>query len=583
MYPAAIGSTMASITSAAAPLVSYFAAACLFVVAGCRPSEADQHVMVDGGGTGRADSSVDAIRNASELPDSLDAGAADGDVMCDASATADAAVDGAEPPHDDAGHLPFDGGVEDASDGDGGVEDVGDGAATSGTEFSRIVDWSVRKRLATTTGADIVLEEALVSLASVSPTPSRLVILDMGGAAVRSWSAPRETYISDFCVHPSGAASVVLLDRNGNVSLVRLNQDLAALGTLAVHDARVASDPHVSDAGALDLVANRLSEDAARIGGVGEDVVATVFTSWNSVIAYRASFSAVASAWAEPQRTLVEPPSPLTPNLPIGGSFDTFGAMTAWFRALLDVDEDGNTYVAVWASPRRIRDHVSVFADDLSPLPVDPNASSGRDADVLLTKLDRDGARLWSRVLGTANEDEPYALCARNGTAAVVGRARRSPGFDNTFWDVFIAVTSSSGASRGARTIALDNSSIALAVDSLPKDGWVLGGSDHWTQNPDGLSIVSFGAKLLLELPSLAAEPIRLPLPSGPRHNEIRTVRVSGSRFAFGGHEDGPITHTGDADVGQIRSTGVLGTALDSRGNEQLMKYPTQVEHGARL
>ena len=119
--------------------------------------------------------------------------------------------------------------------------------------------------------------------------------------------------------------------------------------------------------------------------------------------------------------------------------------------------------------------------------------------------------------------------------------------------------------SAGTRTIALDASSIALAVDALPNGGWVLGGSDGWTQNRDGLSILSFGAKLLLELPSLAADPIRVPLAAGPRHNEIRTVRVAGGRVAFGGHEDGPITHTGDADVGQIRATGVLGTVLAPR------------------
>jgi hypothetical protein len=294
-----------------------------------------------------------------------------------------------------------------------------------------------------------------------------------------------------------------------------------------------------------------------RIASSGEDVWLTVFTSWNSVIAYHASFTS--GTWSAPRRTLIEPPVGLTPNLPIGGSFDTFGAETAWFRPLIDVDEDGNAFVAVWANPRRVREHAALFQDGLTPLPIDPNGVPNHDSDVLLTKVAPNGARVWSRVVGTEHEDEPYALRARRGAVAVVGRSRRMPGFDNTFWDVLVAITSADGVPLGARAIALDQSSIALAVDSLAEGSWVLGGSDGWAQNPDGLSILTFGSKLLLELPSLAAGPVRIPLPAGPRHNEIRTVRVDGASVSFGGHEDGPITHSGDGDLTQIRATGVLG------------------------
>ena len=181
-----------------------------------------------------------------------------------------------------------------------------------------------------------MLTDLAERLSETEPESSSSAIAARAG---RSWTAPDGTYISDFCVHASGAASAVLLGAGGSVSLVRLDENLVPLKTVQVHDPDIAEDPHVTDAGALDLVANQLTLDGARIASVGEDVVAAVFTSWNSVIAYRASFSN--GAWSEPQRTLVEPPVPLLPNLPIGGSFDTFGAMTAWFRCLLDVDEDG--------------------------------------------------------------------------------------------------------------------------------------------------------------------------------------------------------------------------------------------------
>jgi len=44
-------------------------------------------------------------------------------------------------------------------------------------------------------------------------------------------------------------------------------------------------------------------------------------------------------------------------------------------------------------------------------------------------------------------------------------------------------------------------------VDGVPGGGWLVGGSEGWSQNPEGLSILSFGSKLLLELPTPDADP----------------------------------------------------------------------------
>jgi hypothetical protein len=231
--------------------------------------------------------------------------------------------------------------------------------------------------------------------------------------------------------------------------------------------------------------------------------------------------------------------------------------MDAWFRPVLDVDSEGNAYVAIWASPRRIQRHATAFADHLLPLSTAPD--SALDSDILLTKVDRSGARAWSRVVGTAHEDEPYALRATSDSVAVVGRARRNPGFDNTSWDAFISVSSSLGEPLGTRVFQLSNSSILLGVDQLGGGGFVVGGSEGWAQNPDGLSVLSFGSKLLLELPTLDGDPVRLPVAGGPRHNEIRSVVAGAGFVAFAGHEDGPVMHTGDGDPGQIHATGIVG------------------------
>jgi hypothetical protein len=213
--------------------------------------------------------------------------------------------------------------------------------------------------------------------------------------------------------------------------------------------------------------------------------------------------------------------------------------------------------VAIWASPRRIQRHAAAFGDPLVPLSSAPE--SALDSDILLTKVDRGGARAWSRVVGTAHEDEPYAIRACADSVAIVGRARRNPGFDNTSWDAFITVSSAEGEPLGTRVLQRDGSSILLGVDRLGDGGWVVGGSDGWAQNPDGLSVLTFGSKLLLELPALDGTPLEVPLAPGPRHGEVRSVVADAGFVSFAGHEDGPVMHTGDADPAQIHATGVVG------------------------
>jgi hypothetical protein len=431
------------------------------------------------------------------------------------------------------------------------------GVRVAGPSLLRLPSWSVRKHLRPDENTDVVLEEVLAGFGAAVPGQMRIRRLSGQSAPERSWTAPAGSALADFCGHPSGAFSAILVAPDRTVVLQRLSADLSPSGTLVMRDPLIATDPHVTAGGALDLRAHALTNEAAQLASVDEAVVAAVSTSWNSVIAYRASFTG--GAWTEPQRTLIEPPAALTPFLPIGGSFDTFGAMVSWFRPLLDVDEAGNAYVAIWANPGRIRTHVLEFHDGLAPLPGDPLGPSVRDSDVLLTRMDRTGARVWSRVVGTTNEDEPYALRVHAGDVAVAGRARRFPGFDNRTWDAFLTVVSSSGAFRGARVFGLDGSGIFLAVDALPGGGWVLAGSDGWAQNPEGLSVLAYGAKLLAVLPAIDGALARVALPAGPRHNEVRTVLARRDRLLFGGHEDGPIMHTGDADPRLIVATGVLG------------------------
>ncbi|HTS80512.1 MAG TPA: hypothetical protein VMH40_07930 [Myxococcaceae bacterium] len=438
----------------------------------------------------------------------------------------------------------------------GVVQGPGDGGTNpSGPSFERAPGWSLHRRMRSSDGRDVLFEEQLATFLVLVPGPSRIRRVDVDG--IVPWDAPEGLWIEDAALHPSGAVTAVLADDHFNVWLARLAPDLSLLQLAQLQDPDIVHDPF-PDGGTgtpapTTLTANPLPRDAIRVAADGEEAVVVVTTGFESVLLYHLGFS---TRWETPRRTLVVPVNLHLPFLPTGGSFDTFGAMWSSFRALLDVDQDGNVYVAYWANHHTLQALSAFTGEELHPIAT--NAFS-QDSDVLLEKLDRTGTHLWSRVIGTENEDEPYAVRATVDAVAVVGRSRRFPGFDNTFWDAFVSISAADGTLGSSRALQLEASSILLAVDGLPDGGWLAGGSEGWSQNPDGLSVLTFGTKLLLALPTPDADPVRLALPAGPRHNEVRTVVGGRDQVWFGGHEDGPVMHTGDGDLSQIHATGVLG------------------------
>jgi hypothetical protein len=403
----------------------------------------------------------------------------------------------------------------------------------------------------------VILEETLGALDEVAPGPRRVRSIDRVTFAERVWEPGPSLRIADVALHPSGALSLALVDEDHRIAVVRLDADLVPLAEAPLVDAQAATDPMqiLGEPDITDLRANYFTADAVRVAPSGEELVVAVLTWRESVVAYR--LRVVDGAWTQAWRALVEPALVVTPFLPIGGSFDTFGAIVAWFRPSLATDGRGNAYVAIWAGQKRIPAHAMVFGDGVEPL---PHVSFLRDSDVLLTKVDPSGTRLWTRVIGTSNEDEPYALAAADDEAVVVGRSRRNPGEDNSQWDPWLAAVDGSGALIASRTLPFDASGIFLGVAVDGAGAIVAGGSDGWQQNPEGLSIFTYGAKLLVALPRADGEPTRIPLPAGPRHNEVNSVISTPDTVWYAGHEDGPLTHSGDGDRAEIHATGVVGT-----------------------
>lgn len=411
-------------------------------------------------------------------------------------------------------------------------------------------------RIAVSPARVVLLEETLAGLEHYAPGPRRVRAIDRRTFAETTWEPAAPARIADAVVHPSGAVSLALVDDERRVTMVRLDSNLVPVATSALLDPEIASDPPISASPPTELLASGFTAEAVRVGALGEDLLVAVFTPNNSLIAYRQR--AEAGAFTQTWRALIEPTTGLTPFLPIGGSYDTFGAIVAWFRPGLATDGKGNAYLAVWATASRMRIHNDVFGDDQKLLFSGPGEN---DSDVLLTKIDGAGKRLWTRVVGSRYEDEPYALAAAADEVVVVGRSRRNPGHDNSQWDPWLAALDGSGRLLVSRTLPFDALGILLGADVDDTGRIVAGGSDGWIQNPDGLSILTFGTKLLVTLADAGAAPLRIPVAQGPRHNEIRSVAATSDGVWFGGHEDGPLTHSGDFDAAQIHATGVVGFA----------------------
>src|SRR5262249_49131240 len=200
----------------------------------------------------------------------------------------------------------------------------------------------------------VVLEEMLGALDEVDPGPRRVRSIDRATFAERTWAPAPASRIADIALHPSGELSVAVVDDSHRISVVRLDADLAPVAETPLVDAQAGRDPlqipgEPEDA---ELLAHFFTANAVRVAPAGEELVVAVLTVRESVIAYRLRL--VDGAWTTAWRALVEPAQILTPFLPIGGSFDTFGAIVAWFRPSLATDCNGDAYIAVCAGQKRI-------------------------------------------------------------------------------------------------------------------------------------------------------------------------------------------------------------------------------------
>lgn len=370
------------------------------------------------------------------------------------------------------------------------------------------------------------------------------------------WLPPEGDRLTDAVLHPSGEWSAVGVEADMRIFLARGDRG-GLRDRVVLDDPALASDRRAWTVTPRTVLrVGALSEASPSIVADGEDVVVSLMSEDAAVLAYR--WRRAGGAFVRGPRTLVSPAMIITPFLPIGGSFDDFDAVVSPYLTRLGVDARGRAYVATFADMPRLRAHNAAFGTrlDLQRERLYPRENT---SDAMLTRVDRDGSIGFVRVVGTADvEDEVFGVAVGADRVAVLGRSRRELGRDNTELHAMVAEVGLDGGPIGTTTFDALDSGLAQTGAYVGSDLWV-GGTEGWVQNPSGRSVFQEGHGFLIRLREGGAagrvvtrfDPM---LPTTGGHAELRSIVAAGTALFLGGHEHGPLTHTGDGDRSLIRS-----------------------------
>lgn len=374
--------------------------------------------------------------------------------------------------------------------------------------------------------------------------------VDASGGTTHAFAAPAGHELVDMALHPSGEVSVLLATPDGYV-LVRLDSEGVLLGRTLVGDDAIASDPPKLEPWESTGPIERVTHDAARIAALGEDVVLGGRTGRHSVVAYRASFRA--SSYEIVWRTLVEPGLEILPIGLTGGTYDTFGQLEGQHSVRIGVDAKSRVYLAVRHPEGYGLDfaalHEKVFGEAL--------ATDADGMDLFVTRLDANGTRLGTSVVGTPELDEIFGFRVFDDDAYVVGR-KEYPDEQGYGWDALVGRVDGATGEVSVREFDVDRGDVLFDVAKAEDGGLVVVGASGYWQNPHGASI-SEECHTFMRWLGPDGRDVTLPLPDGPRHSEARgIVSLPDGRFLVTGMVDGPGTHSADADPSLLRANGFL-------------------------
>lgn len=397
----------------------------------------------------------------------------------------------------------------------------------------RVDGWFVHSLHAN--GADwVALLDAPVSLTDAWGHPRRLVTLYGPGGQVR-WqrgpSAGRE--LIDVAVHPSGELTVLEASDDG-WHVVRVGRFGTPIGAKQIHSS-----------------IERVTHDSGRLVADGEGVFVGVRIEDHSVSAYRATWDA--TGFTVGAGTLIVPPHFMTPVGLHGGSYDTFGQLSAHYGVFVGVDGDGVGYVGVshqrLENGAMVKAHAKTFGEMLV---TDPDW-----LDAFVTRVNASGARMGTTVVGTPNDEQLYALRAGRHGAYALGRSERWNA-QGTGFDALVAHVDAAGTAN-VRIFDVADGDIAFDVLEQAEGSLVVVGASGYSQNPNGAS-VSEAASAFARVLGSDGTTRAISLPTSARHNQGRCVLPGpNGQFVIGGMLDGPGTHSADGDRSLLRAKGWFG------------------------
>lgn len=478
-------------------------------------------------------------------------------VACSSGGTAAPPTNGVDggvepgPPPGPGPDLPADGGAVDG----GAPDDAGGGEPF----FLRHDGGFARKILPAGTGY-VVLYDKPVALREAFGLPSRVLGRVSASGEDRPLYAPAAgRQLIDVAAHGSAELTVLEAADDGWF-LIRLDAEGKKRGETRLSDPAILTDPPaLTPAESTSPIEERV-HDVGRIMADGEQVFGALRTGRHSVIAYRWHWDG--TAYAASWRTLVVPAHSIPATAIFGGTYDTFGQLEAHYGVFVGIDADHIGYVGVsharLESGAMVKAHQKVFGEVLV---TDPDR-----LDAFVSRVDAEGVRLGTSVVGTDDDEQLYELRAGRHGVYALGRSEHWNA-QGTGFDAMVAHVSPHGKVTMRR---FDVDAGDIAFDALEEtDGSLLVvGASGYSQNPSGASINEASQAFARRLrKDGTTEVIALPLPSSaPRHNEARfLVRHDDGTLVVAGMTDGPGTHSADGDATLLRATGWVAQLRDER------------------
>jgi len=395
------------------------------------------------------------------------------------------------------------------------------------------------------------LTERLRAIEDVTAPDRQLLTATVNARAATTIDAPEGWSLIDFAIHPSGEITLVLASDH-ELRLQRRAAGGALIGDSVLADAQAATDPFIGDARTIpdpqSLVPHG-TRDALRVAAVGEDLILTYRSGRNAVVTQWLTHLA-GGTFTRRWRTLVEPGVAVDQVRLISGSFDPFGSLDNQWHVTLDVDAQGRSAIAVSLAHTDLpAGHRDYFHE-----PVDPALISG----AIVTVLDSTGLRLGATPIDIHVPAEVHAVRWAGDTVIVAGRMLTTRKDDGSGWDGFLANLKFGDPAARLQVLDFDRGDVIFDIAAFDDGRVGIVGSTAYLQNPSGGSISEHSDLLLAVLPAAGAAAERLPLPGYLGHNQLRTIAAWRGNWLIAGMQNGPGTHTADANPALLTCNGFL-------------------------